>query len=141
MVDFVRKTKSAGGVVVNSDGKVLVVDQRGTSWSLPKGHIDDGETPLQTAKREIYEESGISDLEFVEELGSYQRHKIPNNGKGEDKSELKTIYMFLFTTTQNKLKPLDSHNHQAKWLKKEEVSDQLTHIKDKEFFQSIIEKI
>jgi len=136
-----RKTKSAGGVVVNSDGKVLVVDQQGTSWSLPKGGIDDGETPLETAKREIYEESGISDLELVEELGSYQRSKITDDGKGEDKSELKTIFMFLFTTTQNKLKPLDSHNHQAKWLKKEEVSNQLTHIKDKEFFQSIIEKI
>jgi len=141
MVQFIRKTKSAGGVVVNSYGRVLVVDQRGTSWSLPKGGIDNGETPLETAKREIYEESGISDLKLIEELGSYQRSKITDDGKDEDKSEIKTIYMFLFTTTQNKVKPIDHHNHQAKWLKKEEVSKQLTHIKDKEFFQSIIEKI
>jgi 8-oxo-dGTP pyrophosphatase MutT (NUDIX family) len=57
-----RKTHSAGGVVTNDEGKVLVVNQRGTSWSLPKGHIDPGESALAAAEREIYEESGIRDL-------------------------------------------------------------------------------
>ena len=57
------ETRSAGGVVVNAEGKVLVVNQHGTSWSLPKGHIEDGEDALAAARREIYEESGVSDLE------------------------------------------------------------------------------
>jgi 8-oxo-dGTP pyrophosphatase MutT (NUDIX family) len=56
-----RKTRSAGGVVTNEEGEILVVSQRGTSWSLPKGHIDPGEDALVAAKREIYEESGIRD--------------------------------------------------------------------------------
>jgi len=64
------KTHSAGGVVTNNQGKVLVVSQRGTSWSLPKGHIDPGESALAAAKREIYEESGIRDLELIRELGT-----------------------------------------------------------------------
>ncbi len=46
-----KKTHSAGGVVTNGEGEVLVVSQRGTSWSLPKGHIDAGENALVAAKR------------------------------------------------------------------------------------------
>jgi len=137
-----RKTKSAGGIVVNLEGMILLIEQRGGSWSFPKGKIEYGETPLETAKREIYEESGISELKLIEDLGSYQRYQIADDGETEDKSVLKTVFIFLFTTTQDKIRPIDTHsNPQAKWLKKEEVSNQLTHIKDKEFFQSIIEKI
>src|SRR6266849_9008865 len=101
-----RKTRAAGGVVINDEGKVLVVSQRGTSWSLPKGHIDFGEDALTAAKREIYEESGIRELELVRELGSYERHKIGVNG-GDDLSELKAITMFLFLTSHKELKLVD----------------------------------
>ena len=65
-------TYSAGGVVLNGSGQVLVVNQRGNSWSLPKGHIDPGEDALTAARREIYEESGVSELDLVKELGSYE---------------------------------------------------------------------
>ncbi|MCK4247280.1 MAG: NUDIX hydrolase, partial [Methanomicrobia archaeon] len=41
-----KQTKSAGGVVINEDNQVLVVNQNGNSWSLPKGHIDYGEDKL-----------------------------------------------------------------------------------------------
>ena len=57
-----KRTQSAGGVVLNKKNEVLVVNQRGNSWSLPKGHIEDGEDKIQTAKREVYEESGINQL-------------------------------------------------------------------------------
>jgi 8-oxo-dGTP pyrophosphatase MutT (NUDIX family) len=130
------KTHSAGGVVTNSEGKVLVVSQHGTSWSLPKGHIDPGEEALVAARREIYEESGIRDLEFVRELGSYERHKIGVNG-GDDRSELKVITMFLFRTSEKLLKPVDPDNPEAKWVEKSKVAQLLTHEKDKEFFQGV----
>ena len=131
-----RKTHSAGGVVTNSEGRVLVVSQRGTSWSLPKGHIDPGEEALGAAKREIYEESGISDLELVRELGSYQRHKIGVDG-GDDRSELKVITMFLFRTRETSLRPIDSDNPEARWVERSQVPLLLTHEKDKEFFRGV----
>ena len=130
------KTHSAGGVVTNGDGQVLVVSQHGTSWSLPKGHIDPGEDALVAAKREIYEESGVRDLEFVRQLGTYERHKIGVDG-GDDPSELKVITMFLFRTSETLLRPVDPDNPEAKWVEKAKVAGLLTHQKDKEFFRGI----
>lgn len=131
-----KKTHSAGGVVTNGEGEVLVVSQHGTSWSLPKGHIDAGEDALDAAQREIYEESGIRDLEFVRELGTYERHKIGVDG-GDDPSELKVITMFLFRAMQKSLRPIDPENPEAKWVEKTKVAGLLTHEKDKEFFRNV----
>ena len=127
---------SAGGVVTNQDGMVLVVNQRGTSWSLPKGHVDSGEEPLQAAIREIMEETGIAELQFLQILGAYGRYKIGLN-TDEDKNEWKVLLFFLFKTSQNKLKPKDPHNPQARWVHPDEVEALLTHYKDKAFYKSI----
>ena len=135
-----KKTFSAGGVVLNKEGLVLVVSQNGNSWSLPKGHIDEGEDKLQAAIREIYEESGISELQLIKEFESYERYRISLDS-GEDKSELKVIFMFLFKTNQEVLKPIDPANPEALWVKKEEVAKLLTHKKDKEFFLRVMDKV
>lgn len=135
-----KKTESAGGVVLNQEGKVLVVSQHGTSWSLPKGHIEDGENQIEAAEREIHEETGVDKLIFKKDLGSYERYRIGLKG-ADDKTELKKIHMFLFETKQTDLKPIDPHNPEAKWVNKEKVEELLTHPKDKAFYKSILSKI
>ena len=135
------ETKSAGGIVINGNGDVLVVNQKRTSWSLPKGHIEKGEDAISAAKREIYEESGITDLKLVKELGSYKRYKIGKSGIDEDISELKTIVMFLFRTNEINLTPVDSENPEARWVPKGKVAALLTHPKDKEFFLKVSKEI
>lgn len=140
MENDIKQTTSAGGVVINKDGLVLVVNQKGQSWSLPKGHINEGESTLDAAKREIYEESGINQLELLSDLGNYQRCKIALNGD-DDTSEQKTIFMFLFKTDQSLLNPIDPENPEARWVDRSKVSKLLTHRKDKEFFLSIVDKI
>ena len=119
---------------------VLVVNQNGTSWSLPKGHVDPGEEPLEAAIREIMEESGITELAFLHALGAYGRYKIGLN-TGEDKSEWKVLLFFLFKTNQNELKPQDPHNPEARWVHPDEVEALLTHPKDKAFYKSIRSQI
>jgi len=131
-----KVTVSAGGVVINQDGMVLVVNQRGSSWSLPKGHIDPGEDPLQSAIREILEETGIADLQLLRTLGAYGRYKIGQD-TDEDKSEWKVLLFFLFKTDKNDLKPQDPHNPEARWVHPDKVEALLTHSKDKAFFKSI----
>jgi ADP-ribose pyrophosphatase YjhB (NUDIX family) len=134
------QSESAGGVVLDGEGRVLVVSQHGTSWSLPKGHVEEGEGLLEAARREIYEETGVRGLELVRGLGSYRRHRIGRDG-GEDESELKTIHMFLFRTDETALKPVDPENPEAAWVEPSRVAALLTHPKDREFFESVTDVI
>lgn len=128
-------TRSAGGVVFDARGLVLVVSQHGTSWSLPKGHVEEGEDDLAAARREIREESGLTDLKLVGDLGSYQRLTLGGDGR-EDASELKTIRLFVFETSETELRPEDPNNPEARWVTREEAAAMLTHEKDREFFAS-----
>ena len=54
---------SAGGLVFGDRGRVAIIARHSRSghleWCLPKGHIEKGETPQQTAVREVHEETGI----------------------------------------------------------------------------------
>lgn len=136
-----HEAQSAGGVVVNSQGQILVVNQNGDSWSLPKGHIDEGEDAEAAARREIAEESGITSLRLVQKLGVYRRYRIGKGGTGDDRSELKLITIFLFQTEQSDLKPTDAANPEARWVEINEVATLLTHPKDKIFFEKVLPNI
>ena len=135
-----NQTSSAGGIILNTSGKVCVVSQKGISWSLPKGHIEKGEDALTAARREILEETGISQLELIRDLGSYSRYRMGKDGN-EDLSEIKILYFFLFKTNQTELKPIDPHNPEARWVDKEKVAELLTHVKDKEFYLKILSQL
>lgn len=59
-----KKTLSCGGLpwrLRNGQVEVLLIKQftHKDSWGLPKGHINEGETPEQCAVREIREEAGV----------------------------------------------------------------------------------
>ncbi|MDR1941582.1 MAG: NUDIX domain-containing protein [Endomicrobium sp.] len=64
------KEFSAGAVVYRiCEGKpefLLVRSRRNSQWGFPKGHIEKNETEIDAAKREIFEETGIADAEFME---------------------------------------------------------------------------
>lgn len=61
--------KSYGVVPVyqdeNGDFLFCLVEHAGEHWAFPKGHAKPGETPEQTARRELTEETGILDIELV----------------------------------------------------------------------------
>ena len=126
-------THCAGGIIINNKKQVVVVNQNHDSWSLPKGHIDPGESNLEAAKREIYEETGIKDVKLIKPLGNYGRYRIGLDGKN-DKSEYKTIYIFLFYSNQSILEPIDPINPEAIWVDFKKVTDILTHPEDKKFY-------
>ena len=61
--------KNVGVVVFNAKGLVLLGNRisHRSSWQFPQGGMDDNEDPLVAAKRELYEEVGIDNAEFVYE--------------------------------------------------------------------------
>jgi 8-oxo-dGTP pyrophosphatase MutT (NUDIX family) len=136
--------ESAGGVVKGPDGRIVLVCQHGNSWSLPKGHVEAGESLRDAAVREIEEETGITDLTYVTDLGSYERYSIGKDGVSENKEwgvQKKTF--FLFTTTQHALLPRDPNSEitEARYVTLEEAKDMLTHPKDREFLVSVWDTI
>ncbi|MGC8804142.1 MAG: NUDIX hydrolase [Bacteroidales bacterium] len=59
--------EAAGGLVNNQNGKYLFIYRR-KRWDLPKGKVDAGEVPQQTALREVEEETGLSPLVILKFL-------------------------------------------------------------------------
>ncbi len=133
---------SAGGIILTTDSKLVLVEQNSNSWSFPKGGIEQGETSLVAAKREIAEETGITDLTLLSELGSYERYSIGKDGISEQ-IELgnRKRTLFLFRTKELVLAPRDSEVTDAKFVTIDEALILLTHPKDKEFLRSVRKKI
>jgi 8-oxo-dGTP diphosphatase len=55
-------------VVINNEDKVLLLKMHNSGksfWLTPGGKIEDGETPLQAAQRELFEETGITHAKFT----------------------------------------------------------------------------
>ncbi|MEO7363928.1 MAG: NUDIX domain-containing protein [Candidatus Saccharimonadales bacterium] len=72
IVEVVRETTS-GGIVFRraAEGKieVLLIQDAKNRWTIPKGHVEPGEEPKQTAEREIREETGLQEMKMYSWLG------------------------------------------------------------------------
>lgn len=106
----------AGGVLihkVHGEPFVYMVHRsRYNDWSLPKGHIDAGETTQQAAARELQEETGMRGR-LIMELPAYEYH-MPNG----DTSSV-AMYVFAFEAVEGEL-DLSEVDH-GKWVTVEEA--------------------
>ncbi len=68
----------------------LVVKHQDGHWSFPKGHKDGLETDIESAKRELYEETGIKNIDIKNEKFEVSYEYEKNNIR-----EQKTVYYFL----------------------------------------------
>lgn len=136
------ETHSAGGIVVNGLGQVLMVHQYGDAMWFPKGHIEAWEQVIDAAYREIEEESGVSrdDLVFVKELGSYQRYRIDRAGK-EDPSEIKNITLFLFKCKRNDAGEKIREGSKVAWVEPANIFQSALHPVDQAFLRKVLPEI
>ena len=69
-----------GVMLFNREGLVFVgkrIDQTVEGWQMPQGGIDDGEAPLEAALREMKEEIGTNNAEFLRELNEWLEYDLP----------------------------------------------------------------
>lgn len=71
-------TKVAAVALINAAGQILVgYSQKRAVWDVPQGVVEDGELPVETAVRELQEETGVSVLfDDLESIALF-RHKTP----------------------------------------------------------------
>jgi ADP-ribose pyrophosphatase YjhB (NUDIX family) len=69
----VVREPTAGGIVYRKNKvgnlEILLIADSKRRWTIPKGHIEEGETPRQTAEREIQEETGLQQMKMLDWLG------------------------------------------------------------------------
>ena len=125
---------SAGGLVVDSTGtKGLLIgriDAKDSKrerllWSLPKGHIETGETPEEAAVREVKEETGI-DSAIAKSLGVIDFWFMAGG-----KRIHKTVHHFLFKETGGKIAPQVSEVDDVRWFPLEEIVEKLAYPDEK----------
>lgn len=82
--------KNAGVVVFNAQKKVLMcrrVQPKTDGWQFPQGGIEPGETPLQAAQRELFEETSITSVVAVKTIDYALRYEFPENVKQKFRSQ------------------------------------------------------
>lgn len=123
--------EAAGGLVFNSEGKALFIFRRGR-WDLPKGKVDPGETPPETALREVREETGIHQLVLKDHLTD-TLHTYREKGK----RMLKRTWWYAMDTTDTRLVPQAEEDiEKAVWV---EMNDTFLH--QPEIYPSIQEVV
>jgi 8-oxo-dGTP pyrophosphatase MutT (NUDIX family) len=119
--------KSCGSVVFRKDRQVeYLLLQSGSRarpgpWDFSKGEVDYGETEKNTALRELREETGITDVRFLEGF----REEISYFYRREGKIILKTAVFFLFETWSSEVK-LSWEHIGYEWLVYDQALERLS---------------
>jgi bis(5'-nucleosidyl)-tetraphosphatase len=124
------------GVVIRKEikGKTYVLLHHTISinyWQFPKGHVEEGESLIQTAIREAKEETGL-EVELIKELGI-----VRYNDSNKNSIEL---HLFLAEIKNGELTP-ESNDYKLKWFEINIAPNILTYIEWKQFLLSNIKKI
>jgi 8-oxo-dGTP pyrophosphatase MutT (NUDIX family) len=144
-----RREFSAGGVLVRSIGgrpHVAAIRPQGKPgiWALPKGKIDEGESPAEAAVREVREETGVEG-HVVEKLGDvrYVYTATWEGAKGE--RIFKVVSFFLLTAGRGRIGEIDEAMRievdEARWLPLDEAPRLLTHKGERAMVAKAIERL
>jgi 8-oxo-dGTP diphosphatase len=127
----VKTEYSAGGVVFRPSPKgkgweiVAVQRPRHDDWSLPKGHLEDGETKEQAALREVKEETGL-DARILNHLGAIQYYFR------KPKGDLihKVVHFYLMEATSSELGKANWEVAEVRWVPIDEAQNLLSYKND-----------
>ena len=129
-----KREFSAGGIVFNDKGQVLVTEHsQNKHWSFPKGLIDPGQTTKEAALREVREEGGV-EAEIIDTVGYSKYVYTLNNEK-----IFKVVTFFLMKYVSGDIKDHDWEVSDIGWFEPDDALKKLSFSQDKTLLKKALE--
>ena|SRR3972149_7813944 len=122
--------KSAGAIIFRRKGKKIYylllhypsnINAKKDYWDLPKGHIEKREKEIETARREVFEETGLKNILFKEGYEKTIKYFFRSRGQ----TIFKTVVFYL-GETKTETVHISSEHIGFKWLPYKEAYEELT---------------
>ena len=127
-----KHEKSCGCIIIE-DKKVLLIKQTNGIWGFPKGHVEKNETELQTAEREVKEETNI-DVK-IDETKRYTMNYITDRGASKEE------VLFLAQKIGGNLSRQESEISQIEWLCFDDAISRLSYKNTKDLFKKVVSQL
>lgn len=130
------KEFSYGIIPLSKQGKkwkvLLIQHSRAKYWGFPKGHPELGETPKESATRELFEETHLTIVRFFSDAPIEEHYHYTLHGQLINK----TVYLFT-AEVEGELKLQKEEISDARWFTIEEGLQKLTYETDKSALASV----
>ena len=128
-----KKEKSCGCIILKNKKVLLVYEKNRNFWGFPKGHMENGETEIETALREVKEEVGL-DVEIDKERRYTLNYII------RDEID-KTTVLYIAKAKNDEIIMQENEIENIRWCSFEEALNILTFDNWKEMFKKVIEDL
>ncbi len=130
----VKRQISSGGVIFRKKDKeiqIALIQPKENIWCLPKGIVEKGEDPGETAFREVREETGLTG-ELVNKIGEINYWYASK----EDKARyFKTVHFYLFCYQSGNISDHDWEIENVAWINIEEAIKIMSYPNEKEIVE------
>ena len=100
-----------GIVVLNKNNKIFVakrIDNPKDFWQMPQGGVDQNESYLDAAYRELYEETNIKEIELIKEVEEFTTYELPDHllgiiWKGKFKGQKQKWFIMRFVGNEDEI--------------------------------------
>ena len=128
-----KKEKSCGAIIFDEKFRVLLIKHNKGHWSFPKGHIEEGETEVETALREVKEETNL-DIEID------SKYKWTSTYMPED-DVIKDVIYFLGFPKNNNIILQTSELCDYLWCNIDEALKIITYVDDRQILKMAYNKL